>query len=113
MRRLFQSLLYSLLGVMLVTGCGGSEDPYTTTDLESAYEAIAAGMSYTVVRNVVDREPVSQTVVNTDSVLYRWESNKGTYLFSTLLVQIHRDDGVVSKTITGPNLSETDTFNSE
>jgi hypothetical protein len=111
-----RKLVATLIGGALLTGlmgCGGSDDPYSSTDLESAYQAIDAGMSYTTVRALVGRDALSQTADGNDATLYRWESGKGTYLFSTLLVQIHRVDGVRRKTIAGPTLSESDSFNAE
>lgn len=91
-------------------GCGGGEDNYETVDLEAAYEAIAKGMSYTYVRSVVGRDPDTTTPNGSSSLLYRWETGRNTYLFTTLIIEIDSKLGVVSKTVTGPNGNKTERF---
>lgn len=94
---------------LALTACGGGNDNYESADLYGAYEAIQWGMSLTLVRNIIGAEPVSSQAENADTTLYRWESGRGTYLFTTLLIQIDRSNGVIGKVITGPQGNESET----
>lgn len=107
-RHLLQMLPFAI-STWLV-GCGGGEDNFETVDLAAAYDAISQGMSYTHVRNIVGRDPISTTPNGTDTLLYRWESGRNTYLFSTLIVEIDKGQGVVTKTVTGPDGNKTESF---
>lgn len=96
---------------MLLSACGGdADDNYKSADLDDAYEAIGAGMSYTHVRSIVGADPVSQIGDGVGVTLYRWESDRGTYLYSALTVRIDAKAGVLSKSVTGPKESKTETF---
>lgn len=102
----------TLLPMALLVGCGGGEDNYETVDLFAAYETISQGMSYTHVRSIVGRDPESATADGA-SVLYRWETGQHTYLFSTLVVAIHNQNGAVMKSFTGPEGNKTEAFDPE
>ena len=93
-----------------LVGCGGGEENYESVELTAAYDAITKGMSYVRVRSIVGREPLSTTSNSTATLLYRWETGRNTYLFSTLIVEVDNSFGVVSKTVTGPDGSKTDSF---
>lgn len=107
-RHLLQLLPFAITAVLV--GCGGGEDNYETVDLAAAYDAITQGMSYTHVRNIVGRDPLSTTANGTDTLLYRWETGRNTYLFSTLIVEVNKKLGVVTKTVTGPDGNKTESF---
>lgn len=98
-----------LLCLLLCASCGGS-DNYESADLEDAYEAIGESMSYTYVRGIIGTEPASHEADGRSVSLYRWETGRGTRLFTQLLVRIHVTDGVLSKAVTGPGGSKSETF---
>lgn len=87
---------------LFLTGCGGGEENYETVDLDAAYDSILHGMSYTYVRSIVGREADSITPNGSSALLYRWETGRNTYLFSTLTVEIHQSKGAMTKAVTGP-----------
>lgn len=95
---------------MTAAGCGGNvDDNYQSADLYGAYDTIAFGMSAALVESIIGAPPVNRSVDSNDIALHRWEVDRGTRLFTTLLVQFEGDLGVVGKIITGPegNKSET------
>lgn len=106
-----QLLLASSVAVSTwLIGCGGSEENYESVDLAAAYDAITQGMSYTHVRNIVGQDPLSTTPNGTATLLYRWETGRNTYLFSTLIIEVDKSLGVVTKTVTGPDGNKTESF---
>lgn len=109
MSRLTRREILLLPLALSLSACGGGSDNYESANLYGAYEAISWGMSYQLVRSIIGKEPVSQQVEGSSIILYRWEDGRGTYLFTTLLIQIDYNDGMVGKIITGPkgNHSET------
>ena len=107
-RQLLQTLPMAMAAWLV--GCGGGEDNYETVDLAAAYDAITKGMSVTLVRSIVGRDPLSSTPNGTTSLIYRWETGRNTYLFSTLLVEVDKKQGVVSKTVTGPDGNKTESY---
>jgi hypothetical protein len=111
-RRPFLAALVIATGSWLA-GCGGGDENYQSPDLDAAYEAIAEGMSYAHVRGIVGSDPVSQVADGDKVQLYRWESGRETYLYTSLLVRIHERDGVTRKTVTGPNGNMTETYGNE
>jgi hypothetical protein len=108
----------SALSVVSVTACGGDAN-YTSTELYAAYDVIEIGFSYQLVRSIIGSDPSTQEAVkidasassNTDStqIIYRWETDKGTRLYTTLLVQIDSKLGVIRKVITGPSGNKSQT----
>ena len=114
-RRSFQRrlLCLSALPLVLLAACGGdADDNSQSADLDDAYEAIGAGMSYTHVRSIVGADPVSQIGDGEGITIYRWEMDRGTYLFSALTVRIDAKVGVLNKSVTGSNESKTESFES-
>lgn len=93
-----------------LTACGGGNDNYESADLYGAYEAIQWGMSLELVRNIIGADAVSTQAENATTTLHRWESGRGTYLFTVLLIQIDSSDGVIGKIITGPQGNESETL---
>lgn len=112
-----QLILVSLLTTasISISGCGGAaEDNYTTTELYNAYDVINMGMSYQLARSVIGAEATSQEKVTTtttnsssNQIIYKWEADKGTRLFTVLTLQIDGVTGVVRKAITGPSGNKT------
>lgn len=106
------------LSVASVTACGGNAN-YTSTDLYAAYDVIEIGVSYQLVRSIIGSDPSTQETVKTDAsassntdstqIIYRWETDKGTRLYTTLLVQIDSNMGVIRKVITGPSGNKSQT----
>ena len=94
-----------------LVGCGGGKDNYETVDLFAAYETIGQGMSYAHVTTIVGQNPDSSTA-DGSTVLYRWETGRHTYLFSTLVVAIHQSLGVTAKSYTGPEGNAMENFDS-
>lgn len=107
-RHLLRMLPLAIVGGLV--SCGGGEDNYESIDLAAAYDAITQGMSYTHVRSIVGRDPLSTVPNGTDTLLYRWETGRNTYLFSTLIVEMDKTQGVVTKTVTGPDGNKTESF---
>ncbi len=95
------------------TGCGGGEENYETVDLDAAYDSILHGMSYNYVRSIVGREPDSITPNGSSAQLYRWETGRNTYLFSTLTVEIHQSKGAITKAVTGPKGNRAESLKAE
>lgn len=91
--------------VLGLSACGGSD----TVELSDAYVSIQLGMTYSLVRTIVGQEPASALPEDGTDILYRWENNKGTTLYSQLLVQVNPTKGVVAKVINSPNLNESQT----
>jgi hypothetical protein len=90
--------------------------------LYAAYEVIELGVTYQLVRAIIGSDPTTQEIVktdasaasNTDSIqtIYRWEVDKGTRLYTTLIVQIDSNIGVVRKIVTGPSGNKSQTKSS-
>ena len=105
--------LVTVASLLALHGCGGGQDNYTSADLGSAYEAIGAGMSYAFVRSLIGTEANTTQADGRDITLYRWEADRGTFLFTTLVVRIHVTEGTLSKAVTGPSGSRSEVFDSE
>lgn len=89
--------------VLSAAGCGGNADEnYQSADLYGAYDAIAFGMSASLVESIIGTAPASKAVDGSGIALHRWEFDRGTRLYTTLLIQFEGDLGVVGKVITGP-----------
>ncbi len=61
-------------------------------------------MSFTQARVLVGLDPASSTGDGPGTTLYSWETDRGTYKFTTLFVTFTDGKGVVRKVITGPNV---------
>lgn len=102
---------FSLMSLMSLVACGGgADDNYQSTELDGAYEAVGEGMSYANLREVIGADPISQVTDGKNVTLFRWEADRGTYLFTTLVLRVHSVDGLLGKSITGPNGSKTENY---
>lgn len=98
--------------VVLLAACGGSSDPPTaSTDLYGAYDVIEGGMSFTQVRTLVGGlDPVRSTGDGPGTTLHTWETDRGTYKYTTLFVTFVDGKGVVRKVITGSGGNQSQSF---
>ena len=100
-----------VVAIFLLGACGGSGDPpEASTDLYGAYDVIEGGMSFTQVRTLVGLEPVRSTADGPMVTMHTWETDRGTYKFTTLFVTFVEGEGVARKVITGPNGNQSQSF---
>lgn len=101
----------AVFAAAITTACGGSGDPpATSTDLYGAYDVIGGGMSFTQVRVLVGMDPVNNTGDGPGTTLHTWETDRGTYKFTTLFVTFVDGVGVTRKVITGPGGNQSQSF---
>ena len=107
-RRLLALCAFAALSA---AGCGGNaDDNYQSADLYGAYDAITLGMSVSLVESIIGTAPDSKTVDGNGIALHRWEVDRGTRLYTSLLIQFEGDLGVVGKVITGPDGNKSETL---
>jgi hypothetical protein len=95
------------IAALAASACGGNaDDNYQSTDLYAAYDALTFGMNAALVESIIGTAPVSKTPANDGVTLYRWETDRGTRLYTALLLQFEEGFGLIGKTITGPEGSK-------
>jgi hypothetical protein len=96
---------------IFLCACGGSGGaPASSADLYGAYGVTEGGMSFAQVRAIVGSDPARITGDGPGTTLYAWETDRGTYKFTTLFVTFTDGKGVVRKVITGPNGNQSQSF---
>lgn len=94
-----------------IAGCGGNaDDNHRTADLYPAYDALAFGMSASLDESIIGVAPVRRHVNDKGLALHQSETDKGTRLYTSLLVQFEGDLGLIGKIITGPEGSKSETL---
>ncbi|MDG5977323.1 hypothetical protein H010_18842 [Hydrogenophaga taeniospiralis CCUG 15921] len=107
-KRHFLALIASTL---LLTACGGSDnEELHSKDLYGAYEVVTEGMSLTQLKTVIGTEPAGSRADGDDITIYTWVADEGSYLETTLHVNLQADYGVVGKTVLGPSGHKTASY---
>lgn len=96
---------------LLLTACGGSDsDDLHSKDLYGAYEVVTEGMSLTQLKTVIGAEPAGSRADGDEITIYTWVADEGSYLETTLHVNLQADYGVVGKTVLGPSGNKTASY---
>lgn len=103
--------LVLIASALLLTACGGSDNnELHSKDLYGAYEVVVEGMSLTQLKTVIGAEPAGSQADGDDITIYTWVADEGSYLETTLHVNLQTDYGVVGKTVLGPSGNKTASY---